>query len=168
MPTAEQTILVSACLLGLDTRYNGQTKKNSAVLQWLQSQGLTPIPVCPEQLGGLPTPRPAAEYQDGDGNDLLDGRTRIFNRSGIEVSAALRHGAEQTLQLARLCGCNRALLKERSPSCGVHAIYRNGCIVTGAGAASALLQRQGLQVFSEEDLPAANGPDRREPCPKMS
>jgi len=152
-----QTILVSACLLGLNTRYNGQTKKNDAVLRWLEQQGLTPIPVCPEQLGGLPTPRPPAEYQQGDGGDLLDGSTRIVNRAGNDVSAALRHGANQTLQLARLCGCNQALLKERSPSCGVRFIYRNGRIVVGAGTTSALLNRQGLQVFSEEELPAPNG-----------
>lgn len=155
--STRQTILVSACLLGLDTRYNGLTKKNDAVLHWLEQQGLTPVPVCPEQLGGLPTPRSPAEYQQGDGNDLLDGDTRIVNRAGNDVSAALRHGAEQTLKLARLCGCRQALLKERSPSCGVRAIYRNGRIVDGAGTASALLIRQGLQVFSEEELPLADG-----------
>jgi len=158
--STRQTILVSACLLGLNTRYNGQAKKNDAVLRWLEQQNLIPIPVCPEQLGGLPTPRPPAEYQEGDGDDLLDGRTRVINRAGFDVSAALRHGAEQTLKLAQLCNCKQALLKERSPSCGVKSIYRNGRIVDGAGTTSALLNRLGLQVFSEEELFVADEAER--------
>ena len=101
-------ILVSACLLGCPCRYDGQSKRHPEV-EALRKRGHELIAVCPEVQGGLPTPRPPAERQ-------ADGR--VVNREGTDVTAQYRRGAEIALQTAREYGCELAILKERSPSCG--------------------------------------------------
>ena len=99
-------LLISACLLGAQCRYDGQSKP---VLEMVAlSEQFDLVPLCPEQLGGLPTPRTPAE-RIGD---------RVITKDGRDVTAEYRRGAEQALHLARLCGCRIVLLKERSPSCG--------------------------------------------------
>ncbi len=145
-------ILVSACLLGINTRYDGTTRRDLRVLRWLAREGLVPVPVCPEQLAGLPTPRPPCQFTAGDGADILDGRGRLFTAAGENRGEIFRHGAAETLKTARICGCQSALLKERSPSCGRHFVHRNGQLVSGQGVACALLLREGFEVISEEDL----------------
>lgn len=152
MVEAPRTILVSACLLGLKTRYNGESRANAAVLDLLRTEGWTPIPVCPEQCGGLSTPRPKAEFRSGDGSSLSEGQGQIVNTIGEDVSALFLQGADLTVSIARLCRCTVALLKERSPSCGVHNIYRNGELTEGIGATAFCLKKAGLQLFSEEDV----------------
>ena len=152
MVDAPRTILVSACLLGLKTRYNGEARGNSAVLDFLQAEGWTPIPVCPEQLGGLPTPRTKAEFISGDGMSLIDGQGQLINNLGADVSVEFLLGARQTAIIAELSRCSIALLKERSPSCGVHNIYRNGELTAGTGVAAACLKKAGIQIFSEENI----------------
>lgn len=136
-------VLVSACLCGLPCRYDGSVAPLPAALD-LVRQGRA-IPVCPEQLGGLPTPRPAIELRDGracakDGRDLTD-----------EVS----RGSQASADLARLAGCRAALLKARSPTCGSGRIYDgsfSGRLVPGDGMLAALLREQGLIILSDEDL----------------
>ncbi|PLX78719.1 MAG: DUF523 domain-containing protein [Desulfuromonas sp.] len=150
---ARTPILVSACLLGIACRYDGRAKPNSAVSEHLARHDLLAIPVCPEQLGGLPTPREPTRFSRGDGQDILTGHGEVVTHSGKPLTEPFRKGAEQTLLIARLCGCQSALLKERSPSCGVNQIDCDGHIVAGIGVASARLKAEGLQVFSEEDLP---------------
>ncbi|PLX84704.1 MAG: DUF523 domain-containing protein [Desulfuromonas sp.] len=145
-------ILVSACLLGLQTRYDGAAKRNAAVLRYLADRNLTPVPVCPEQLAGLATPRPATRFTSGDGTGVLNGTGTVKNSEGKIVNDAFLRGASETLEVARLSGCTEALLKERSPSCGVHQVYLEETIVPGQGVACALLSRRGFQVRSEEDL----------------
>jgi uncharacterized protein YbbK (DUF523 family) len=147
-----QPILVSACLLGLLTRYDGQTKRNDQVLKFLRDNDLLPIPVCPEQLAGLPTPRPKTFFLSGSGTQVLDGNGEMAQESGRSMNAAFVRGAMETMKVARLTGCRQALFKEGSPSCGVHRVYREEAIVQGQGVTTALLQRNGLQVFSEEEL----------------
>lgn len=147
-----RTILVSACLLGFKTRYDGENRGNEVVSNFFKDGNWLPIPVCPEQLGGLPTPRAAAEFKTGDGAAVLEGNGQLINRAGDNVAAEFLLGAEQTIAIARLCGCSVALFKERSPSCGVHKIYCNDELTTGSGVTTALLQLNGLSVFSEEDL----------------
>lgn len=147
-----EPILVSACLLGLPTRYDGGTKRNQTVLDWLEREGLTPIPVCPEQLAGLPTPRDKTRFLSGDGHNVIAGNGTVVTFSGQLMNEHFRHGAQVTLHIARLTGCRRALLKERSPSCGVHRIHRGDAIVIGAGVTTALLLDAGFTVQSEEDL----------------
>ena len=104
-------ILVSACLLGLRCRYDGSAKADARVLALAKTRAL--IPVCPEQLGGLPTPRPPAERVE----------SRVLAANGTDVSAEFARGAEETLRLAQLFGCKTAVLKARSPSCGNGEIY---------------------------------------------
>ncbi len=147
-----QPILVSACLLGIQTRYDGQAKRNEKVLAYLKSNDLIPIPVCPEQLSGQPTPRQSTRFANGNGEKVLDGVGTVVNISGSDMSDIFIHGAQETLKIANLCGCKQALFKERSPSCGVHQIHLNDRIIEGQGVCSALLRREGLRVRSEEDL----------------
>jgi uncharacterized protein YbbK (DUF523 family) len=147
-----QPILVSACLLGLRTRYDGQTRPHQAVLDHLRQQDWLPVPVCPEQLAGLPTPRPSCAFVQGDGAALLDGHGLLVNADGLRQNDTFLQGAIETMKVARASGCTIALLKERSPSCGVHSVWRDGELVAGQGVTTALLCRNGLQVFSEENL----------------
>ena len=149
-----EPILVSACLLGLRTRYDGTTKRNAAVLAWLEQQQLLPIPVCPEQLAGLPTPREQTRFARGDGQTLLTGSGEIVAvATGQSMNEHFLRGARETCHIARLTGCRRALLKECSPSCGVHQIHRGVELVAGVGVATAMLLAAGVAVLSEADLP---------------
>ncbi len=135
-------ILVSACLLGLCCRYDGKSKPSQRVLQLTEKHQL--IPVCPEQLGGLPTPRPPAEMQDG----------RVVNRLGLDVTAQYEKGAAETVRLCELFHCEAAVLKARSPSCGSEAVYDgtfSGRLIPGQGVAARLLTARGIPVLSEEN-----------------
>jgi uncharacterized protein YbbK (DUF523 family) len=145
-------ILVSACLLGLLTRYDGASKRHEPAMRFIREQGLIPIPVCPEQLAGLPTPRPSTRFSCGDGAAVLDGTGSVLNANGTVVNDTFLHGAIETMKIARLAGCTLALLKERSPSCGVHQVYLEDRIVAGQGVTAALLTRNGIHVLSEDDL----------------
>ncbi len=139
---------VSACLLGLACRYDG------AVLpacKTLPDADLDYIPLCPEQLGGLPTPRAEAQISGGDGADVLDGNARVITRQGDDVTAQFIRGAEEVLRLCRKLGINEVLLKSRSPSCGVGEIYHGAVLVDGDGVTVALLRRNGLQVLCHQD-----------------
>ena len=143
----KQSILVSAFLLGTPCRYDG-TGKNLPELHQLESLGISFIPVCPEVLGGLPTPRPPAECQP-------DGTVR--NREGVDVTAAFQLGAQRTLSLAQQHHCTIALLKERSPSCGGSQIYDgtfSGTLVDGTGITANLLHSHGISVYGESEFPS--------------
>ena len=136
-------ILVSACLLGVRCRYDGASKPNEAVLRLMEKHTL--IPVCPEQLGGLATPRPPAERQ-GDA---------VRTQSGTDVTAQYRQGAEEALRLCRLYGCEAAVLKERSPSCGSSAVYDgtfSGTLTDSDGVTAELLAAHGIPVYGESQL----------------
>ena len=136
-------ILVSACLLGCPCRYDGKSKPHGAVLSLMERHTL--IPVCPEQMGGLATPRPPAECKCGG----------VFTESGVDVSAQYRRGAEEALRLARLYGCTCAILKERSPSCGKDTVYDgsfNRTLVAGDGVTAALLKANGIAVYGESEV----------------
>lgn len=146
-------ILVSACLLGVNTKYNGKNNYNIHVLALEQKAAL--IPLCPEQLGGLPTPRLPVEIEHGDGNDVLGGKARVVTSDGEERTANFVLGAQETLQLATVLGVDAALLKARSPSCGYGEIYDGtfgGVRRGGNGVTAALLAQAGIPVFTEEQL----------------
>lgn len=137
------TILVSACLLGCPCRYDGKSKPNDAVLSLLTRHTL--IPVCPEQMGGLSTPRMPAERKDGG----------VFTESGGDVTGQYRRGAEEALRLARLYGCKYAILKERSPSCGSGQIYDGSfsrTLISGDGVTAQLLKAHGITVLGESEV----------------
>lgn len=140
-------ILVSACLAGLPCRYDGKGKLNPEIMG-LVVAGLA-IPVCPEQLGGLPTPRSAAEISGGDGQDVLSGRARVINTTGTDVTLQFLRGAEAVGRLALLCGATQAVLQERSPSCGSSHIYDGNFkrqLRSGVGITTAKLLQLGLDV----------------------
>lgn len=111
--------------------------------------------VCPEEDGGLATPRPAAEIRGGDGSDVLDGRARVVTEGGVDVTEAYLEGARIALERAREAGARTAILKSRSPSCGRGCIYDGSFSRTlkeGEGVTAALLEREGIQVLTEEEL----------------
>ncbi|MBU1701854.1 MAG: DUF523 domain-containing protein [Candidatus Eisenbacteria bacterium] len=141
--------LLSACLLGIPCRYDGASLKCPALIP---SKNNLWIPVCPEQLGGLSTPREPADIQGGDGNQVLDGETLVLTRSGLDVTAAYIRGAEATLTICRELSIQVAVLKARSPSCGCRRIYRGGDLVSGVGVTTALLLRNGVSVQNEEEF----------------
>lgn len=139
-------IFVSACLLGVNCRYNEKGALDDAVKALMEEAVL--IPVCPEIMGGLATPRDPAERADG----------RVITINGSDVTSAYEKGAEETLRLAFLYGCRHAVLKERSPSCGSGQIYdgtHSGKLIPGDGITAGLLKKNGIKVFGEsktEDL----------------
>ena len=140
-----ENILISACLLGVCCRYDGESKPIMQTFALMERYHL--IPVCPEQLGGLPTPREPSERQ-GDA---------VRAKSGADVTAQYRRGAEQALHLARLYGCRAAVLKERSPSCGSGEIYDgtfSGCLTPDDGVTAALLKENGIAVYGESEIEA--------------
>src|SRR5690554_4481874 len=114
-------ILVSACLLGQECRYDGGHCGHEEISRLAEERGA--IPICPELMGGLTAPRPPAEIVGGNGDDVLAGRARVLDKSGRDVTEAFVRGAEAVLRAARESGARLAVLKERSPSCGVHIIY---------------------------------------------
>lgn len=149
-----ETILVSACLLGLETRYDGSHNLNDSILRYLRAEGRTAIPICPEQLAGLATPRPRTWFTEGDGEAVLDGGGRMVDELGADMAPAFLRGAQMSLQIARLNQCKTAILKQRSPSCGCRTIYLESENIKGMGVTAALLSRNGIKLLSEEDFPA--------------
>lgn len=136
-------LLISACLLGCACRYDGKSKPHPLAVE-LARRGLA-VPVCPEQLSGLPTPRKPSERQGG----------RVVMADGRDVTAEYRRGAEEALHLARLYGCTAAVLKERSPSCGKGQIYDGtftGTLTAGDGVTAELLTAGGIKVYGESEL----------------
>lgn len=147
-----QPVLVSACLLGLNTRYSGQTKKCTAVHDFLQQHNMVAIPCCPEQLGGLATPRLSCSFTNGDGEAVFNNTSKLLNTEGEDKTENFIRGAEQSLEVAKIAQCTLALLKERSPSCGVHSVYQGKQHIAGKGVTTTLLQQNGIRVISEENL----------------
>lgn len=136
-------IAVSACLLGVNCRYDGGNKVLATITGLCKDYTL--IPVCPEQLGGLTTPRPPAEIAGG----------QIITSEGKVVTEAFNRGAQETLALLQRLGVQRAILKNGSPSCGVNRIYDgsfNQQSIPGEGVTAKLLREHGIVVLSEEDL----------------
>ena len=145
-------LLVSACLLGVACNHEGRGSPRAVVEDLERRYRL--IPVCPEVLGGLPTPRAAAELSGGDGAAVLAGEAVVVNVDGADVTAAYRRGAEAAVALARATGATRAVLKARSPSCGSSRIYDGTFsrrLVDGQGVTAAALRAAGLEVDSDED-----------------
>lgn len=174
----KENILVSACLLGVNCRYDGKNGTSLEVLALLKNFNL--IPVCPEQLGGMKTPREPAEcikQKTGTETRKKDKRritepenkgressralaerkteelvTRVVNRAGEDVTERFEKGAGEVLRLAGLYGCKRAILKERSPSCGYGRIYDGtftGKKIPGNGITAQLLEKNGIEIIGE-------------------
>ncbi len=132
---SSDTFLISACLLGVNCRYDGQSKSYPPLYRIIKHLRL--VPVCPEQLGGLPTPRKPAEIKGGDGLAVLLGRAQVLNNQGEDVSEAFIRGAREVLKLAQILKIQGAILKSRSPSCGLDPL----------GVTAAALRQAGVKVY---------------------
>ena len=146
--------LISACLLGIKCAWDGQDiYKNDKAIELSNSEML--MPVCPEQLGGLRTPRAPQEIQGGSGEDVLDGKCKVLNINGEDVTQEFIAGAEETLKIVKLFRIEEFIGKSRSPSCGCGQIYDGTFsrkLIDGDGVTTALLKRNGIRVITEEDL----------------
>ena len=140
-----ERILISACLLGIASRYDGKSKlppENDGI--WQICERYEPIPFCPEVYGGLPTPRTPSER-------VLD---KVIMKDGRDVTENYARGAEGALMLCKRLGITKALLKERSPSCGKGKIYDgsfSGVLTDGNGVCAELLMSEGIEVFGESE-----------------
>lgn len=151
-------ILVSACLLGLPVRYDGRGKALAHDLldRWRQEGRV--VSFCPEISAGMPVPRAPAEIEGGmTGEDVLDGRARVIDTSGADLTDGFVHAARNALAIALEEGCRHALLIDGSPSCGSLAIYDgtfSGAKHAGNGVTAALLRRHGISVHAPEEIDA--------------
>ena len=141
-------ILVSACLCCENCKWDGGNNKNQKLLDYMKAmEGKSEFHmICPEQMGGLSTPRPASEIREAD-------RT-VVNTEGRDVTNEFERGAALALEIAQKYGCTMAILKERSPSCGCHGVYDGTFskrLVDGMGKAAELLSANGVQVIGESD-----------------
>lgn len=147
-------IILSACLCSVNCKYSGGNNLSEKAVRLFQ-QGKAVL-VCPEQMGGLSTPRPPCEIIGGTGADVLDGKCRVMTiNCQADVTSQFVKGAEETLRLAKKCGASLAILKSRSPSCGHGAIYDGsftGKKIDGNGVLAELLERNGIKVITEEEL----------------
>jgi len=144
--------LVSACLIGIDCRYDGKNNTNQRLIRLFRKGKL--IPVCPEQLGGLPTPRDGAQIINGTGKDVLEGRARVVDKKGHDVTENFIKGAMETLKIAKYLGVKEAILKARSPSCGSGKIHKgfSDVLIDGDGVTATLLKMNGIRIFTEEEF----------------
>ena len=146
-------IIISACLCGVNCKYDGGNNINEKILK-LFEEGKAVL-VCPEQLGGQSTPRGAHEICGGTGADVLEGRTKILDKSGDDGTEKFIKGAYETISIANSCKAEYAILKARSPSCGKGLIYDGsftGSKITGNGVTAELLIRNGIKVLTEEEF----------------
>ena len=140
-----ENLLVSACLLGINCRYDGNNNLIDQLEQLKSRYNL--IPVCPEILGGMPTPRLPVEISQGE----------VVNRNGENFTSQFHKGARETLKIAQVCECSKALLQQRSPSCGHGKIYDGTftkTLIEGNGIAADLLEHAGIAIHSSGDIDA--------------
>ena len=146
-------ILVSACLLGINCNYNGDNNKNDEVVEYLRDKQF--IIICPEQLGGMSTPREPSEIVRLDGEAVIKDQTSVISNKRLDVTTKFKKGAQESLKIAQIYNCKEAILKEGSPSCGSNYIYDgtfSGKKIDGVGVTTALLRSKGIKVMSEKEL----------------
>lgn len=139
--TNKKMIFVSACLVGINCKYNGKNNYDERIFN-LVKEGKA-IPICPEQLGGLPTPRYASEIKDG----------KVINKNNEDVTSQFKNGANEVLNLAQKLNIKKAILQPRSPSCGCGKIYNgnfDGNLVDGNGVTADILIKNGIEVITPE------------------
>ena len=140
-------ILVSACLVGINCKYNGGNNYNEKIFE-LVKKGEA-IPICPEQLGGLQTPRIPSEIK------IIDGKRHVINKEGEDVTQNFEKGAEEVLELAKKLNIKKAILQPRSPSCGVGKIYSgnfNGELIEGNGILAELFIKNEIEIINPDEL----------------
>ena len=138
-------ILVSACLLGRPCRYDGRSKPCEKVIELSERKDVEIIEICPEQLGGLPTPRVPSEIVCG----------KVISKDGRDVTEFFKAGAKKALAIAKECSCDYAILKSLSPSCSTCGVYDgsfSGKVVDGMGVTARLLSENGIKFVSENEI----------------
>jgi uncharacterized protein YbbK (DUF523 family) len=146
-------ILISACLLGIYSKYDGGSNLQPLLAKYSHCGKY--LPVCPEQLGGLPTPRLPVEIVNGCGEDVLNGERKVINPAGEDLSKPFCRGAEEVAALVAAFPITAAIFKERSPSCGVHQIYDGSfshIVVNGQGVTASRLKQLNIPLYSELDI----------------
>jgi uncharacterized protein YbbK (DUF523 family) len=148
--------LVSACLLGIKCKWDGKIEPDKKIIKLLKKEIL--IPVCPEQLGGLPTPRKPCGIFGGKGEDVLDGKAKVLSAGdGEDFTKNFIEGAKETLKIAKIFGIKEVILRQGSPSCGFGKTWQldekfKNRKVGGNGVTAALLKRYGIKVLTQEDI----------------
>lgn len=145
-------IIVSACLIGKRCRYNGEDRAHPGVIRFLGKKRY--VAVCPERLADWGVPRPPVEFHGGGAREVAAGKARIIDRFGRDRTASLMKGVTRALRRAFSLKAREAILKEKSPSCGVGKVYRDGRLVGGEGIFTYQLKRHGVEVRSEESFAA--------------
>lgn len=148
--------IISACLCGINCKYNGENNLNERCLK-LFKEGRAVL-VCPEQLGGLQTPRNPVELNN-TASRVVEGDGKALSNKGEDVTRQFLNGAYETLKIAKELGATRAILKEGSPSCGANFVYDGtftGNKIKGRGITTDILEKEGITVFSDEDLEINN------------
>ena len=138
----KEKILISACLIGLNCKYDGGNNENSKLVELMKEKDL--VPICPEQLGGLKTPRESAERK----------QEKVITKEGVDVTKEYQKGAEEVLKLAKKLNIKKAILKSRSPSCGIDEIYDGTFshnLVKGDGVTAELLKKNEIEVISSDE-----------------
>ncbi len=149
-------ILISACLLGQPVRYDGRGMaiESEILRQWERDERL--VVVCPEVMGGLPTPRPPAEIEPGfTAETVIAGEGAILDPEGGDVTQEFLRGARLAVEMAREAGCKYALLTDKSPSCGSTLVYdgtHEGNRIPGVGVTTALLKADGVEVYAQHQI----------------
>lgn len=146
-------LVVSACLVGVNCKYDGDNNDNKKVKEFLKDKNY--IIICPEQLGGLTTPRKPSEISKVDGKDVLHKNGKVISCENVDVTENFLKGAKESLKIAKMFNCDKALLKEGSPSCGCNLIYDgtfNGKKIPGKGVTTALFIENNIEVLSEKEL----------------
>ena len=145
--------LISACLIGIKCRYDGRSKICLKAKKLFEREKI--IPVCPEQLGGLPTPRIPSEVVNGNGTGVIKGKNKVIDKNGKNVTAKFLKGAQETLKIAKAVGAQEFIGKSKSPSCGAGFTYDgtfSNKLLEGDGVTAALLKSQGIRAITEKDL----------------
>lgn len=150
-------ILVSRCLTGANCRYNGKSKPNKAIIDFLSTlqEGTDYLLICPESAGNLPIPRAPGEITGGNAAAVLRGEAKVTSKDGDDYTNAFLKGAADACQKASDFSANIAILKEKSPSCGVHLVHDgsfSGQTIPGCGVTTAALISRNITVFSENEL----------------
>lgn len=146
-------ILISACLCGVNCKYSGENNLNEDILKLIEEEKV--MLICPEQLGGLCTPRKPCEIKNGSGEEVLDGRAKVINNNNEDCTENFTRGAYEALNIAKKFGVSVAILKGKSPSCGCGEIYDgtfNNNKIKGNGVTTSLFLRNNIRVYTEKQL----------------
>jgi uncharacterized protein YbbK (DUF523 family) len=145
---SEYIYLVSACLTGISCRYDGTSRNKKEVAKLVKDKKA--FPVCPEVLAKRGIPRKKTEIEKGEGRDVLLGKSKVLEEDGTDVTPQFVKGAKETLKIAKKFKIKKAIMKQKSPSCGCGLIYIKGQLVKGNGVTTALLKNEGIEVIPSE------------------